>query len=167
MYNEDIMERFLNPRYAGVLRGANGVGVAKEVNTKETVRLYIDVNEDAVITNAKFKAFGSPVVIALADALSQMVIGMSIVEAQELNEARLMNMFEEIPQERIYAVFLSIDALNEAIDDYAKRLKRLQEKLLKENKLQENKQNDVKEELQNNESNIEQNAMFNIDDYYD
>ena len=27
--------------------------------------------------------------------------------------------------------------------------------------------NDVKEELQNNESNVEQNAMFNIDDYYD
>ena len=167
MYNEDIMERFLNPRYAGVLRGANGVGLAKEPNTKETIRLYINVNEDAVITNAKFKAFGSPVVIALADALSQMIIGMSIVEAQELNEARLINMFEEIPQERIYAVFLAIDALNEAIDDYAKKLKRLQEKLLKESQLQESKQNDKKQELQNNENDAEQNAMFNIDDYYE
>lgn len=153
MYNKDIMERFISPKYAGIIRGANGVGSAQDPNTNEMIKFYINVNEDAVICEAKFKAFGSPVVIAVADATAQMIIGMPIIEAEELNEARVLNMFDDIPQERMYSIFLAIDALNDTIDDYAKRLRKLQNKLLKEQGAQQQSANE--------------NAELLDDDYYD
>ncbi len=138
MYNEDIMERFVNPKYVGMIRGANGIGSAQDPKTNEMIKFYINVNEDAVIEDAKFKAFGSPVVIAVADATAQMIIGMPIVEAEELNEAKILNMFIDIPEERMYSAFLAVDALNDTIDDYAKRLRRLQKKLMQEDANLEN-----------------------------
>ncbi len=160
MYNQDIMERFLNPCFAGIIRGASGVGSAKDPNTNETIKLYIEVNADAVITDAKFKAFGCPVVIAVADALSQMIVGMPIEQAQELNEARVLNMFNEIPQERLYSIFLAIDALNETIDDYAKKLRKLQKKLLADNKDESTKSTE-------DDEHNEENTLDTFNDYYD
>ncbi len=130
MYNEEIMERFLNPKYAGMIRGASGVGTAKDTNTNEVIKLYISVNEDKIINDAKFKAFGSPVTIAVADALAQMIIGRQIFEIEELNESNILKMFTELPEERMYTVFLAIDALNDTIDDYTKKIKKLEKKLL-------------------------------------
>ena len=46
MFNERIMKRFTNPKYAGGLRGANGTGKSGDSQFGDLIKIYISVNED-------------------------------------------------------------------------------------------------------------------------
>ena len=168
MYNKEIMDRFLAPKFVGAVKGASAVGQAQDPNTNEMIKFSFAIDEDSVISDCKFKAFGSPVVIALSDATCENIIGMSIEDLEEISESQVLNYLKDIPEERIYVVFLIIDALNDAIDDYYKKLRRLEKKMQKENK--ENNivavQND---EIQENKKVVEddEDEISVFDEYYD
>ena len=53
MYSNEILNRFKKPEYAGGLRGANGTGKAGNEDCGDIVKIYILVDEEGIITNAK------------------------------------------------------------------------------------------------------------------
>jgi len=132
MYNNEIMNRFKNPQFVGILRGANGVGMAQDPNTNEIIKFYLLVDDDGIIEDAKFKAFGSAVVIAVADATCQTLVGLSVNEAEELHEVQIIDGLGEIPQARLYVPILVMNAINDAINDYHKKARRLEKQKLRE-----------------------------------
>lgn len=132
MYNNEIMNRFVNPRFVGTLKGSNGVGMAQDANTNEIIKFYLLVDENGIIEDARFKAFGSAVVIAIADATCQTIIGLSVSDAEELHEVQIVDGLGEIPQERLYAPILAMNAINDAINDYHKRMRRIEKQKLRE-----------------------------------
>ncbi len=67
MFSERILKRFTDPKYAGGLRGANGTGKSGESSSGDLIKIYILVNEENVITDAKFKAYGGVCTIAACD----------------------------------------------------------------------------------------------------
>lgn len=162
MYNEEIMNRFLSPKFAGALKGANAVGSAQEPKTSEVIRLFFSVDDDGAIKDAKFKAFGSPVLIALGDATMQAIIGINIKDLEEINEARIINLLKEVPQERFYMAFLIVNAINDTIDDYYKRLRRL-EKKMREKQKQANANISENSEVAHAETSEKEDSQSNVD----
>ena len=53
MFNERILNRFTNPKYAGGLRGANGTGRSEDPARGDIIKIYISVNDENVITDAR------------------------------------------------------------------------------------------------------------------
>ena len=69
MYSNEVLNRFKNPKFAGALRGANAIGKAGSDACGDIVKIYLLVDEDGVISLAKFKAFGGVSTIVACDAV--------------------------------------------------------------------------------------------------
>jgi len=57
-YSEKMMEYFKNPRNVGEIPDASGIGNVGNPVCGDIMRLYIKVDENEIITDAKFKTFG-------------------------------------------------------------------------------------------------------------
>lgn len=137
MYNSEIMSRFVKPKFAGGLKGANGVGSSQSVSTNEIIKIFLSVDEQGVINEAKFKAFGSATIIATADVACEILIGLSLREAEELHESQILDKLVDMSKERLYAPVLAISAIADAINDYYKRQRRALKQQLRKQGLSE------------------------------
>ncbi len=163
MYNNEIMKRFANPRFVGTLRGANSVGMAQDPNTNEIIKFYLLVDEDGIINDAKFKAFGCAVVIAIADVTCQTLVGLSVNEAEELHEVQIIDGLGEIPQSRLYAPILAMNAINDAINDYHKNMRKLEKQKLREQGLSNEEIKEYLDAMNDNQQNEDSIKYSSID----
>lgn len=132
MYSDKILEIFKNPRNAGGLQGANGVGKAETSNSSDIIKLYIKVNEEGIVTESKFKTFGCVASMVCSSVMTEIVVNKTIEDLLELTENDILEVLGEIPEEKTYAVSLALEALNNTLQDYYKR-KEKEEKKQSEN----------------------------------
>lgn len=121
MYSDKILEIFKNPRNAGGLQGANGVGKAETSNSSDIIKLYIKVNEEGIVTESKFKTFGCVASMVCSSVMTEIVVNKTIEDLLELTENDILEVLGEIPEEKTYAVSLALEALNNTLQDYYKR----------------------------------------------
>ena len=58
MYSEKVMDHFQHPRNVGEIENASGVGTVGNAKCGDIMRMYLDIDENGVIKEAKFKTFG-------------------------------------------------------------------------------------------------------------
>lgn len=121
MYSEKIIERFVNPKYAGGLRGANGTGKCDNEECGDQVKLYIVVNDDNVITDAKFKAYGGVCTIVALDVACSLIEGRSLEAALRTNYYQILEEMGPIPEDRNYTASLAVEAIRSAVEDFYKK----------------------------------------------
>ena len=63
MYTEAVMDHFFNPRNAGELVNADGVGEAGNPVCGDIMRIYLKIEDDKIV-DIKFKTFGCGAAIA-------------------------------------------------------------------------------------------------------
>jgi Fe-S cluster assembly scaffold IscU len=107
-YSEKVMEHYTNPRNVGTLNKDSksvGTGLVGAPECGDVMRLQIEVDENNVITDAKFKTFGCGSAIA-SSSLALTIDNMDIVEELAL------------PPVKIHCSVLAEDAIKSAINDY-------------------------------------------------
>lgn len=129
MYSAKTLERFKNPSFAGGLRGANATGRAEDEISKDLIKIYMVIDEDGVVDNAKFKAFGGVATIVACDIACQMLIGRSLEEALSITAEDIIDEYDDIPDDRKYCATLVEEAIKNAVEDYYKRLEKLEKKM--------------------------------------
>jgi NifU-like protein involved in Fe-S cluster formation len=82
-YSEKLMDHFQNPRNVGVIEKADGVGKLSSDVCGDIMHLYIRV-EDKIITDAKYTTFGCAAAVASGSMLTEMIIGMTLDNAEKL-----------------------------------------------------------------------------------
>ena len=123
MYNQKVLEIFQNPLNAGLLRGANGKGKANSEISGDIVEIYVLI-EDNKFEEIKFKAFGGVSTIVCASVATELVRKKSIKEAQKLTEQNILEVVENLPQEKQYSLTLAVQAVRDAVEDYNKRIEK-------------------------------------------
>ncbi len=121
MFNERIMKRFTNPKYAGGLRGANGTGRSGDSECGDLIKIYILVNDENVITEAKFKAYGGVCTIVACDIACGLIEGRSLEAALRTNYYQILEEMGQVPENREYTATLAEEAIKNAIDDFYKK----------------------------------------------
>ena len=58
MYSEKVMDHFNNPRNVGEIENASGVGTVGNAKCGDIMRMYLDIDDNGIIQEAKFKTFG-------------------------------------------------------------------------------------------------------------
>ena len=58
MYSEKVMDHFQNPRNVGEIEDASGVGTVGNAKCGDIMRMFLDIDENGIIREAKFKTFG-------------------------------------------------------------------------------------------------------------
>ena len=57
MYSEKVMDHFKNPRNVGEIENPSGVGTVGNAKCGDIMRMYLDIGDDGIIKEAKFKVW--------------------------------------------------------------------------------------------------------------
>ena len=89
MYSEKVMDHFQNPRNVGEIEDASGVGTVGNAKCGDIMRMFLDIDENGIIREAKFKTFGCGAAVATSSMATELVKGKTLlVIAHRLNTIR-------------------------------------------------------------------------------
>jgi nitrogen fixation NifU-like protein len=119
-YSEKVIDHYTNPRNIGTLDKASaqvGTGLVGAPEFGDVMRLQIQVGENGIIEEAKFKTFGCGSAIASSSLATEWLKGKTIDQALEIDN---MEIVEELalPPVKIHCSVLAEDAIKAAINDY-------------------------------------------------
>ena len=119
-YSEKVIDHYENPRNVGSMDKDDtniGTGMVGAPACGDVMRLQIQVSDDGVIEDAKFKTYGCGSAIASSSLLTEWVKGKTLDEAGQIKNTEIANELE-LPPVKIHCSVLAEDAIKAAIDDY-------------------------------------------------
>jgi len=121
MYSEKVMEHFTNPRNVGEIENPSGVGTVGNAKCGDIMRIYLDINDDDIIQEVKFKTFGCGAAVATSSMATELVKGKSIQEALQITNKAVMEALDGLPPVKIHCSLLAEEAIHAALWDYAEK----------------------------------------------
>lgn len=119
-YGEKVLDHYENPRNVGTLDkdAVNvGTGMVGAPACGDVMKLQIQVGENGVIEDAKFKTYGCGSAIASSSLLTEWVKGKTLDEASQIKNSDIAEELA-LPPVKIHCSVLAEDAIRAAITDY-------------------------------------------------
>ncbi len=121
MYSEKVMDHFSNPRNMGEIENASGIGTVGNAKCGDIMRMYLDVSEDGVIMDCKFKTFGCGAAVATSSMATELVKGKTVQEALQVTNKAVLEALDGLPPVKVHCSLLAEEAIHAALWDYAKK----------------------------------------------
>lgn len=121
LYNDTVMDHFMNPRNVGELENPDGTGTYGSPVCGDMMQIQINVDDNDVITDAKFKTFGCGSAIASSSMATSMIIGKTVEEALEISNKQIIEELGGLPAVKVHCSVLADHAIKSAIYDYAQK----------------------------------------------
>lgn len=119
MYTKKVMDHFENPRNVGEIEDASGVGTVGNEKCGDIMRIYLDVDENQVIKDCKFKTFGCGAAVATSSMATELVKGKTVQEALKITNTAVMEALDGLPPLKVHCSLLAEEAIHAALWDYA------------------------------------------------
>lgn len=120
MYHEKVIDHYNNPRNVGSLDKSSqkvGTGLVGAPACGDVMRLQIEVDDDGVIKDVKFKTFGCGSAIASSSYMTELVRGMTLDQAGKIKNTEIAKELS-LPPVKLHCSMLAEDAIKSAIKDY-------------------------------------------------
>ncbi|QHB17607.1 MULTISPECIES: Fe-S cluster assembly scaffold IscU [Pasteurellaceae] len=122
-YSEKVIDHYENPRNVGTFdKEASdvGTGMVGAPACGDILRLQIKVNDQGIIEDARFKAYGCGSAIASSSLITEWVKGKSLDEAGAIKNSDIAEELE-LPPVKVHCSILAEDAIKAAIADYKEK----------------------------------------------
>lgn len=119
-YSEKVIDHYENPRNVGKLDESSshvGTGMVGAPACGDVMRLQIEVGDDGVISQAKFKTYGCGSAIASSSLLTEWVKGKTLDEALKIKNSEIAEELA-LPPVKVHCSVLAEDAIKAAVKDY-------------------------------------------------
>ena len=120
-YSEQVMDHFSNPRNVGEIENPSGVGTVGNAKCGDIMRIYLDIDENSIIQDCKFKTFGCGAAVATSSMATEMIKGKSVEEALKLTNKAVQEALGGLPAVKIHCSLLAEEAVHAALWDYAQK----------------------------------------------
>ena len=122
-YSDKVIDHYQNPKNVGTLDKSKqnvGTGLVGAPECGDVMRLQIEVDDNGLIKDAKFKTFGCGSAIASSSLATEWLKGKTVDEAIKIDN---MEIVEELnlPPVKIHCSVLAEDAIKAAVNDYRKK----------------------------------------------
>ena len=121
MYSEKVMDHFSNPRNVGEIENASGVGTVGNAKCGDIMRMYLDIDDNGIIQDVKFKTFGCGAAVATSSMATELVKGKRVQEALQVTNKAVMEALDGLPPVKVHCSLLAEEALHAALWDYAEK----------------------------------------------
>lgn len=118
-YSDKVLDHYQNPRNVGKLDDNSekvGTGMVGAPACGDVMRLQIQVNDEGVIEDARFKTYGCGSAIASSSLLTEWVKGRTLKEASAIKNTDIVEELA-LPPVKIHCSVLAEDAIKAAIND--------------------------------------------------
>ena len=119
-YSAQVVDHYENPRNVGSFDKTDsdvGTGMVGAPACGDVMKLQIKVNDNGVITDARFKTYGCGSAIASSSLITEMVKGMTLDQAGAIKNSELAEELA-LPPVKIHCSILAEDAIKAAVADY-------------------------------------------------
>ena len=86
----------------------------------DTIKLYLEVDADNTIKDAKFLYLGCPGLASSVSMLTRLIKGVTITEARKISENDIMSELGGLPKSKLDCPKLAVTTLHKAIAKYEK-----------------------------------------------
>lgn len=121
MYSEKVMDHFTNPRNMGEIENPSGTGTVGNAKCGDIMRIYLDIDDNQVIQDCKFKTFGCGAAVATSSMATELVKGKTVQEALAVTNQAVMEALDGLPPVKVHCSLLAEEAIHAALWDYAQK----------------------------------------------
>jgi nitrogen fixation NifU-like protein len=119
-YSSQVIDHYENPRNVGSFDKSDsdiGTGMVGAPACGDVMKLQIKVNDQGVITDARFKTYGCGSAIASSSLVTEWVKGKTLAEAGAIKNSEIAEELA-LPPVKIHCSILAEDAIKAAVADY-------------------------------------------------
>ncbi|OLC12415.1 MAG: hypothetical protein AUH29_16720 [Candidatus Rokubacteria bacterium 13_1_40CM_69_27] len=112
-YSPTLIDHFLNPRNAGLMREPDGVGEDEYAGCGDLARFFLRVREGRAI-EVRFQTYGCGPTIAAASVASEIMAGRAVEDLAHVKAEAIERALDGLPDDRKHAADVVAGALRAA-----------------------------------------------------
>ncbi len=117
-YTDKVKDLYTDPKNVGQIEDADVVVEVGSIVCGDALKLYLKIDENEIITEAKFETFGCGSAIASSEALTEMIVGKKVEVASKITNKDIAEFLGGLPEEKMHCSVMGNEALDKAISKW-------------------------------------------------